>query len=126
MPPRLREHAQFAAENLQRSRMEIDALMTRFQLSLADRQCAMSALSHRIQSLIVMFTTCLYAAKQQDELIHGAAEVLCLDLRREFTGKLPSANYFKTVTQLGKQIASGGFKAIAGVEAPEILMPYKQ
>lgn len=126
MPPRLRKHAQFAADNLQKSRLEIDALMTRFQLSLADRQCAMSALSHRIQSLIVMLTTCLYAARQDDELVHAAAEVLSLDLQREFTGKLPSTEYFKTVTQLGKQIAEGGFKAIAGVEAPEILMPYEQ
>lgn len=125
MPAKLREHAQFAADTLQKSRLEVDALMTKFQLKLADRQCAMSEISTRIQSLVVMLTTCMYAAKQDDELVQMAADVLCQDLRADYTGKRRDARYYRTVTKLGERIADGGFQAIAGVDAPEILMPYE-
>lgn len=122
----LRGHAEFAARGLQKSRLWIDALMTKHQLKLADRQCAMAELSQRIQDLVVMLATSLYAAKQDDEVVRAAAEVLCLDFRRRLTGARPTSQYFRTVTKLGETIAGGGFKAIAGVEAAEILMPYEQ
>jgi hypothetical protein len=122
----LRRHAEFAAHGLQKSRLWIDSLMTKHQLKLADRQCAMSELSQRIQDLVVMLATSLYAAKQDDEIVRSAADVLCHDLRRRLTGARPTSQYFRTVTKLGETIAAGGFKALAGVEAEEILMPYQQ
>ena len=125
MPAVLQRHAQFAADSLQKSRKDIDSLMTKYQLSLADRQCSMAELSARIQNMVVMLTTCLYAAKQDDPVIHSAAEVLCLELTQQLTCKRPSASYFKTVTKLGEKIADDGFSALAGVEAPEILMQYE-
>jgi hypothetical protein len=45
-------------------------------------------------------------------------------LKQQITGKRPDGRYFKTVTRLGRDIANGGFSAIAGVDAQEILMPY--
>lgn len=126
MPKALRGHARFAAHGLQTSRLWIDSLMTKHQLKLADRQCAMSELSQRIQDLVVMLTTSLYAARQQDEVVQAAADVLCQDITRRLTGARPSNQYFRTVTKLGETIAAGGFKSIADIEAPEILMPYSQ
>ena len=126
MPGNLAGHAQFAADALQRSRFEVDALMQKFQLRMADRQCAMSQLSRRIQNLIVMFTTCMWAAEQDDELVRMAAEVFCNEIRREHTSSRPTNDDFKLVTKLGARIAEGGFKAIAGVEPAEILQPYKK
>jgi hypothetical protein len=125
LPGNLAAHAQFAADALQRSRFEVDSLMQRFQLKLADRQCAMSELSHRIQNLIVMFTTCMWAADQDDEAVRMSAEVLCNDLKREHTGSRITDAELRLVTKLGERIADGGFKAIAGVEAQDILQPYK-
>ncbi|MBI3860790.1 MAG: acyl-CoA/acyl-ACP dehydrogenase [Planctomycetia bacterium] len=122
----LHGHADFAARGLQKSRLWIDSLMTKFQLKLPDRQCAMAELSQRIQDLVVMLATSLYAAKHQDEIVRTAADVLCQDFRRRLTGARPSNQYFRTVTKLGETIAGGGFKAIAGVDAGEILMPYQQ
>ena len=126
LPANLKKYAETAARMLQKSRLEIDAVMTKHQLKLADRQCAMAELSQRIQDLIVMLATCLYAAKQDDEVVQTAAEVLCQDLGRRLTGTRPTNQYYRLVTKLGETIASGGFRALAGVDAEEILMPYAQ
>jgi alkylation response protein AidB-like acyl-CoA dehydrogenase len=124
LPESLRRHAAFASYGLQKSRLWIDSLMTQHQLKLSDRQCAMAELSQRIQHLVVILATSLYAARQEDEVVRTAADVLCQDLTRGLTGSRPTNQYFRTVTKLGETIAAGGFKSIAGVEAAEILMPY--
>jgi hypothetical protein len=124
MPSSLAELAQFAADNLQRSRFEVDKLMQKHQLKLADRQCSMVELSQRIQSMIVMLTACLWASKQNDDLTKTAAIVLARDIRRSLTGARPTAEDFRLTTKLGSDIADGGFKAIAGIAEFEILMPY--
>jgi alkylation response protein AidB-like acyl-CoA dehydrogenase len=126
LPANLARHARFAARGLKKSRLWIDSLMTKHQLKLADRQCAMAELSQRIQDLVVMLTTSLYAGKQDDEIVRSAADVLCQDLRRRLTGARPTNQYFRTVTKLGEAIAEGKFKSIAGVHEAEILMPYEQ
>jgi alkylation response protein AidB-like acyl-CoA dehydrogenase len=126
LPAALRPHADFAARGLRRSRLRIDSLMTKHQLKLADRQCAMADLSQQIQDLVVILATCLFAAKQNDPIVRSAAEVLCHDLKRRVTGGRPSGEYLRLVTRLGESIAISGFKSIAGVEAPEILMSYEQ
>ncbi|MEZ6031521.1 MAG: acyl-CoA dehydrogenase family protein [Planctomycetaceae bacterium] len=122
----LSNHAEFAAVGLQRSRSGIDALMQKYQLKLADRQCAVAAESKRVQSLVVMLVSAMWAGQQSDTVLHAAADVLCCDLRREITGEKPTGNYFRNVTSLGKTVADGGFSALAGVDADEILMPYEQ
>jgi len=100
--------------------------MRKHQLKLADRQCRMSELSTRVQKLIVMLCTSLYAARQDDELVRTAADVLCQDLTRELTGKRPSDRYYRTVTQLGEAIAEGGFNSLASITPDEILMSYSK
>jgi hypothetical protein len=126
LPRNLRVHAEFAAQGLHKSRLWIDSVMTKHQLKLADRQCAMSELSQRIQDLVVMLTTSLYAGKQEDEVVRAAADVLCQDLRRRLTGARPTSQYFRTVTRLGEMISEGKFKSLAGVDVPEIQMRYEQ
>jgi alkylation response protein AidB-like acyl-CoA dehydrogenase len=124
MPDNLKKHAQFAAEALQALPLEISGTMRKHQLKLADRQCRMSELSSRVQKLIIMLCTSLYGARQEDEVVRAAADVVCQDLARELIGKRPSDRYFRSVTQLGEQIADGGFKSLAGIETDEILMKY--
>jgi alkylation response protein AidB-like acyl-CoA dehydrogenase len=126
LPPALAAHASFAAGQLQRGRMEIDDAMRKHQLRLADRQCRMSELSQRLQDLVVILTTSLWAGRQSGEIVHQAADILCQDMTRKLTGKRPSDRYFRAVTQLGEAVAAGGFDAIAGVRPDEILMPYSQ
>ena len=124
MPADLAAHARFAVEGLQRSRLEISKTMRTHQLKLADRQCRMSELSSRVQSLIVMLTTSLWASRQDGALVREAADVLCRDLARQLTGRRPSDRDFRAATELGRKVEEGQFQAIAGVDPGEILMTY--
>ena len=124
MPATLKSHAEFAADQLQRSPLEINGVMQKHQLKLADRQCRMSELSARIQNYVIILCASMYAARSEDEVIHASADILCQDLRRQLSGKRPSDRYFRTVTQLGQQIVDGGFKSIAGLKPDEVLMQY--
>ncbi len=124
LPPVLAEHASFAAETLQRSRLEVASVMSKHQLRLADRQCRMAELSQRLQDLVVILATACWAGRQENGLVQEAADILCQDLRRKLTGKRPTDAYFRAVTRLGESIAEGGFVDIAGIDAGEILMPY--
>ncbi len=125
MPERLKRHAELACQYLQNSKLEISRTMRRFQLKLADRQCRMAELSHRVQMMIVILATSLYAADQNDQVIQEAADVLCQDLTRQLTGRRPSDRYFRDVTRLGESILDGGFSSITGLVPDEILMPYE-
>lgn len=125
IPADLKAHAEFAVDQLQRSRLEISGTMRKHQLKLADRQCRMSELSKRIQDLVVILTTSLWAGRQPSELTRRAADVLCRDLRRGLSGARPSDSDLRAATKLGEDIAAGGFDEIAGISAEEILMPYK-
>jgi hypothetical protein len=125
MPAALRAHADFAAQWLQSSPLRIDGVMRKHQLALADRQCRMAYLSQQLQDAVTILCTSLYAARQSDEVVRAAADVLCADLTRKLTGRPPSDRDFRTVTKLGETIADGGFKSIAGLKPDEILMPYE-
>lgn len=122
----LREHADFACRYLQSCPQRIDRVMRKHQLALADRQCRMSYLSSQIQDAIVMLCTSLYAGRSQDEIVRGAADLICQDLQRKLTGKPPSDRYFKGATRLGTAIAEGKFSLLEGLETAEILMGYRE
>ena len=122
---KLAEHAQWAADKLQKSRLDVDSMMFKYKLTLADRQCAMAEQSQRIQNMIVMFVTAMYAARQDDEMTRSAADVLCQDLKQRITGQRPSGKFFRSATKLGEAIADGGFAAIAGVGELDIMQSYE-
>jgi alkylation response protein AidB-like acyl-CoA dehydrogenase len=125
MPETLRKHAEYACSQLQGAPYEISyKTMSKHQLGLADRQCRMSELSSRLQDMVTILCTSLYAARQNDEVVRQAADVICQDLTRKLTGQRPSDRYFRTATKLGEAIVEGGFKSIAGLDAGEIMMPY--
>ncbi len=64
--------------------------MTTHQLRLADRQCRMAELSQRLQDLVVILATSLWAGRQSSEIVQNAADVLCRDLTRKRTGRRPT------------------------------------
>ena len=57
--------------------------MTKHQLKLADRQCRMAELSQRLQDLVVILATSLWAGRQSSEIVQAAADILCQDLTPE-------------------------------------------
>ena len=124
MSSKLRAHAEWAADQLQRSPLEISGTMRKHQLKLADRQCRMSELSSRIQSLLIVLCTSLYAARKEDEIVRDAAELICTDLRREFTNRRVSDRELRMATSLGGKLVDGGARNLADVVPDEIMMPY--
>ena len=67
----------------------------------------MSELSARVQALVVILCTSLYAGRQGDELVRRSAECLCRDLTRRLTGARPSDRDLRDLTELGAAIADG-------------------
>ena len=125
MPPRLQEHAEFAASALQKMPSTISGTMRKHQLALADRQCRMADLSGNIQSLLTILCTSLYAARHNDAVVQQAADLFCRETRNQIEARPPDDAYFRDVTTLGKTVVDCGFSPLAGVESDEILMPYK-
>jgi alkylation response protein AidB-like acyl-CoA dehydrogenase len=126
MPRNLQQHAVFAARRLKRMAGEISGAMRKHQLKLADRQCRMAELSARVQSLVVILCTSLYAARQKSELVRAAADGICRTLTRQFMGKRPADRDLRALTELGAAIAKDGEGLVGGVNPPAILMPYSQ
>jgi alkylation response protein AidB-like acyl-CoA dehydrogenase len=124
MPSELRQHADFAAARLQQVALEISAAMRKHQLKLADRQCRMIELSQRVQDLLTIVCTSLHAARQSDEIIRSAADLLCRDLTRKLTGQRASDADFRAANQLGEQLAGDDNPLTRGIDAPDILMRY--
>lgn len=124
LPAPLGAHAEFALDNLRRSPLEISGTMRKHQLKLADRQCRMAELSLRVQTMVTILVTSLYAGRQSDELVRSAADILCRDLTRALVCERPSDSYFRAATQLGRQIAEHGFDDISRIQPADILMPY--
>jgi alkylation response protein AidB-like acyl-CoA dehydrogenase len=126
LPDRFRTHAEFAVDQLQRSALEISGAMRKHQLRLADRQCRMSELSKRIQSLVLMLCTSLHAGQADDEIVRDAGDLMCSELRREFLHRRVTDREFRMATRLGEKIVDGGFRALVDVEPEAILMPYER
>jgi alkylation response protein AidB-like acyl-CoA dehydrogenase len=124
MDARLQAHVDFALDAFGKMRKEISATMVKHQLKLADRQCRMADLSQRVQDVVVMLVTALYAHQKKNETTTLAADVACQDLTRRLTGARPSDAYFRTLTQLGDAILAGGFAELTDVPQGEILQKY--
>jgi len=125
MPSTLKAHAEFATGWLSNSALEISGILRKYQLALADRQCRMAEVSGRVQDAIVILCTSLYAARQKDELVQAAADIICRELTRKLRGGRPSDSYFRACGQLGAAIAEGKFSPLAGIDSGEILMSYQ-
>ena len=86
----------------------------------------MSELSERVQSLIVILCTSLYASRKDDEIIQESADLICTDLRRKYSNRRVTDREFRLATSLGKKIAEGGINSFTDVPAEEIMMKYEE
>jgi alkylation response protein AidB-like acyl-CoA dehydrogenase len=124
MDARLTAHLHFAQARFAKLPEEISSTMVKHQLKLADRQCRMAELSSRIQDVVTILVTALWAHGKKTESAIASADILCQDLRRKLTGERPSDRYFKDASKLADLILTGGFEELAGVPREEILMKY--
>jgi len=122
--PRLEQHMYWAQDTFADLPLEVSSTMRKHQLKLPDRQCRMSELSQRVQDVVVVLVTALWANTQKNEVVLRAADLLCQDLRRKFTGARPSDQYFRATMELADMILSGGYEELTGIPRQEILMKY--
>jgi alkylation response protein AidB-like acyl-CoA dehydrogenase len=125
MDARLQSHVDFTLQAFGDLRKEISATMVKHQVKLADRQCRIAELSQRVQDVVTMLVTALYAHQRKNETTTLAADVLCQDMRRKLTGARASDEYFKQSAKLADAILQGGFEELAGVERAEIMQKYE-
>jgi acyl-CoA dehydrogenase len=121
----LAEHVGFAVDRFAGLAKEISGTMRKHQLKLADRQCRMAELSQRVQDTVTLLVTALWGASQKGQVMVGAADMLCQDLRRKLTGERPSDRYFRDAGKLADLIIQGGFEELAGIPRQEIMMKYE-
>jgi len=124
IPVKLWPHYTFVVEQLKKSDVEIDKMMRKYQLKLADKQVRMSLLSSKIQKLITMMALIHYVAKiQEDDLYIDIADVSLDDLTNKIKGKHPNDYQIKKAVKLGSRISESDF--VGKIEPYDILMPYK-
>lgn len=121
----IREHLTLAMKELRDSPLELSQAMITHQLRLADRQCRIADMSQRVQDIITMIVTSLYASRLKDEVMLGAADILCQDLARKLSGERPSDAYFKACRKLADKITDGGMESLNGIRQTEILFRYE-
>ena len=124
--PVLKEHIDFALNHLNGAALELSEPMVKHQLKLADRQCRIAHMSQRIQDMITILVTALYAHRQKDEVITMAADILCQDLQRKLTGEEPSDQYFKAASKLADQIIAGNYAPIKDILRADIIFSYEK
>ena len=121
----MRQHAEFAASFLQSMSFEISATLRKHQLKLADRQCRMAELSHRVQTAVVILCTSLYAGRHENSVIQQAGDILATSLTNQLLGRRSTDRHLRALTTLGAFVAEHSFPGLEDVTPPPILMPYK-
>ena len=117
-------HVDLALEILNEAPIELSENMVKHQLKLPDRQCRIALMSRRVQDMIIMLVTSLWAHQQQDEVQIAAADILCQDLRRGLTGEQPSDKYFRACSKPADMIIAGGYKDLETIYKADIMFSY--
>lgn len=128
MDSRLNEHVNFALAELHQSPLELSGNMVTHQLKLPDRQCRIADMSQRVQDIITILVTALWAheGRAVNPIMVDAADILCQDLTRKLTGTRPSDAYFKACSKLADKVLAGEFKDLEDIERADIIFPYSK
>jgi alkylation response protein AidB-like acyl-CoA dehydrogenase len=122
LPEPLAVHARFAAGRLADIHIEIEAFRGAGGDDQPADQCRMVEVADRIQAMVVILCTCLYAAQQDDPRIRQAADVICRDLTHRLEGARPTDDYFRVVTDLGRAVVECGFPGTEHIRPDALMM----
>jgi hypothetical protein len=123
--PKLQAHAKFARTMFARQSRSVYRNMLAKQVRLADEQDLMvDELSMRTQKAVVMLVTCYHATAKGDDTTIAAANVLCMDLKRELVGGDKSAAYRRSVRKLADAVMDGKFEQLKDTPETPILRRY--
>lgn len=126
MDARLQRHVNFALAQSAKLSLEISSAMRKYGKKLAeDLQPLVVQMSMRAQNATVMLVTAMHAHQSNDAATVAAADILCQDLTREFTGAKPDARYFKDCNRLAEMVIRGEFTQVSGSPVAPVMHQYK-
>jgi alkylation response protein AidB-like acyl-CoA dehydrogenase len=128
---RLQAHVDFALSQFVANGKQLYRTMLTHGLKLQDEQELMvDVLSMPIQQAVTMLVTALHAHAKGDEATKLAADLLCMDLSAQITGKAVKTNaktyrkYLRTANKLSDLVVKGEFKQLDGCLETAILRQY--
>jgi len=128
---RLQAHVDFALAQFVANGKQLYRTMLTHGLKLQDEQELMvDVLSMPIQQAVTMLVTALHAHAKGDEGTKLAADLLCMDLRAQITGKAVKTDaktyrkYLRTANKLSDLVVKGEFKQLDGSLETAILRQY--
>ena len=86
----------------------------------------MMEMSQRIQDTVTILVTALWADQQGDEAWVLAADMLCRELRRRWSGMRISDSDVRLARRVAELVLDRRFPALQGVAEAPILMPYPE
>jgi alkylation response protein AidB-like acyl-CoA dehydrogenase len=122
----LKDHIEWASKQLQGSPFELSLNMVKHQLKLTDRQCRIADMSERIQWMIIMLVTAMWAHAEGDEVIQASADVLCQTIRFKLSGKRPTDEYYRSLCKVADLIIEKGYPGVSTIEPDAVLFPYSK
>ena len=124
MNPALKDHIDWAVKELQGSPFELSLNMVKHQLKLTDRQCRIADMSERIQWMIIMLVTAMWAHSEGDAVVQASADVLCHTIRFKLSGKRPTDEYYRLLCKVADLIIEKGYPGANAIEPDAVLFPY--
>jgi hypothetical protein len=128
---RLQAHVDFALSQFVKNGKDLYRTMLTHGLKLQDEQELMvDVLSMPIQQAVTILVTALHAHAKGDEGTKLAADLLCMDLRAQITGKAVKADgktyrkYIRTANKLADLVVKGEFKQLEGTLDTPVLRQY--
>jgi alkylation response protein AidB-like acyl-CoA dehydrogenase len=122
----LKDHIEWASKQLQGSPFELSLNMVKHQLKLTDRQCRIADMSERIQWMIIMLVTAMWAHAEGDEVIQASADVLCQTIRFKLSGKRPTDEYYRSLCKVADLVIEKGYPGVSTIEPDPVLFPYSK
>lgn len=126
MNPKLQAHVEWATRQLQDAPFELSLNMVKHQLKLTDRQCRIADMSERIQHMIIMLVTCMWAHSTGNEVVQASADILCQTLKYKLTGKRQSDEYYRDLCKVADLIIEKGYPGVNDIETDPVLFPYSK
>ena len=120
----LKDHIEWAVKELQGSPFELSLNMVKHQLKLTDRQCRIADMSERIQWMIIMLVTAMWAHAEGDEVIQASADILCQTVRFKLSGKRPTDEYYRALCKVADLVIEKGYPGVSAIEPDAVLFPY--
>jgi hypothetical protein len=123
VPMDLDDQTNFAARLLEVTGVEIDAALRHHGAELVHRQAVALELAQRVMNAAAMLAITRYGRAVTDPLARAAAACMANELGQRLTGRRPTSDYHRQITQLGEAVAEDQFDRVRDAPRDRPIMP---